>query len=424
MTPPAAVPHSDRLHVCFVVQEWLPGQLNGIARLTHTRACGLAERGHTVRVLTTTSRSPSVSVENGLHVHRIRSEHHALPPGEVTPQLLWDRSASVLDELLRVDGFQPIDIVDIPNWDVEGLATILDGRFATVLGLYTSIASYVAVDGRFRPDDPVYAAVIDAERRCYAGAAAFTAGSDAIVEEIEQFFGVSLPRDRLARIDHGLAAVGPPAPFQAPPVDAEHPLEVLFVGRCEARKGIETLLRAVPRIAAEVRDVRFTIVGDDTVASPRGSTYRDEFMSSWAGCEFGSLVTFEGVLDDVEVNQRYRRADVAVVPSLFESFGLVAVEAMRVGTPVVASDTSGLREVVGGDGAGVLVPPDDPQLLADAVVQLLRDPHRRARLGRAGYERYVGRYTAERMVDELERFFDDLSLRVRATAGDGPGAHR
>lgn len=405
------------LHVCFVVQEWLPAQLNGIARLVLIRARGLAARGHIVRVVTAATEAPSFAIEDGLHVHRIATEHHDLPDQDATPQALWNRSASVLQELIRIDGTQPIDVVDIPNWDVEGLATILDGRFTTVLGLHTSLASYVELDARFRRDDPVYAAVLEAERRCYLGATAFTANSDAILEEIEDFFDITLPRDRVAKIYHGVPSVGPPKTVQVRPSEAGHPLEVLFVGRLEARKGIETLLSAVPRVAAEVRDVRFTVVGDDSVASPRGATYREEFISSWAGGEFGSLVTFEGVLDDAELAQRYRRADVAVVPSLFESFGLVALEAMRVGTPVVASDTSALREVIGSDGAGVLVPPADPQLLSDAVVQLLRDPHRRARIGRAGYERFLARFTDDRMIDELEAFYERLRMLARPWPG-------
>lgn len=397
-----------RLHICYVVQEWLPAQLNGIARLVHARATGLAARGHTVRVVTrSTSGERDTALEAGVWVHRISTTHHDRPADETVPQPLWDHSASVLDELQRIDVEQPIDVVDVPNWDVEGLATIRDGSFRTVLGLYTSLASYVAVDGRFEHADPAVRDVLDAERRCYQLADAFLAASTTIVDELESSFDVTIPRDRLGLVPHGIPAPTPPPSRSVRPPMGQ-PLDVLFVGRLEARKGIGTLLTAIPRIAAEVRDVRFTIVGDDRIASPSGRSFREEFETSYAGQHFGDLVTFTGVVDDAERDRRYRACDVFVAPSLFESFGLVLLEAMRLGKPVIAGDTSGMREVVGGDGAGVLVTPTDPQALADAVVELLRDPGRRAHIGLAGRRRFEAVFSQDRMIDGIERFLGDL----------------
>ena len=100
----------------------------------------------------------------------------------------------MLDELARIDVHHPIDVVDVPNWDVEGYATIIDGRFTTVLGLHSGVAAYVATDPRFSADDPIVKEVLEAERTCYRRADAFLAASGAVVDEIEQGFGVSFPR--------------------------------------------------------------------------------------------------------------------------------------------------------------------------------------------------------------------------------------
>ena len=409
-------PTGQRLHICDVVQEWLPGQLNGIARLIHARATGLAERGHTVRVLTRSSEAHRVDLEDGVWIHRVPTRQHVRPAGLTLPQGLWNHSASILDELRAIETSRAVDVVDVPNWDVEGLATILDGSFVTVLGLYTSLASYVAVDARFAEHDPTVRDVLDAERLCYERADAFLAASTAIVDEVEQAFGLSLPRDRLGLVPHGLPDVDR---FEPCSRRADGSLDVLFVGRLEPRKGIDTFLDALPLIAGAVPHSRFTIVGDDAIVAPSGRTFREDFEKSEVGGRMAHVVEFAGVVDEEELAHRYAACDVFVAPSRFESFGLILVEAMRAGKPVVACDASGMREVIGDSGAGVLIPPGDRDALARAVIDLLRDAARRRSVGAAGRRRFEERFTRERMIDGVEAFLDRL---VDGTKTVRPGA--
>ena len=100
-----------------------------------------------------------------------------------------------------------------------------------------------------------------------------------------------------------------------------------------------------------------------------------------------------GITDD-ELARLYGEAQVAVVPSLYEGFSLPAIEAMSCGVAVVATTGGALPEVVGTDGeTGLLVPPDDPGALAGAIARLLDDDALRARLGAAGRERVISRFT-------------------------------
>ena len=399
-------PARPRLHVCYVAQEWLPAH-NGVARLVHARASGLAARGHVVRVLTLTEGRHTVALEDGIWVHRLPSTDHPFPPGVIMPPRLWNRSASVLDELVRISEAQPIDVVDVPNWDVEGYATIVDGRFRTVLGLHSGVAAYIATDPRFSADDPIMQEVLDAERTCYREADAFIAASDAIVAEIEQGFGVSFPRARLALVPHGLPQLSEVSEPRHHGGD-DRDLEVLFVGRLEPRKGVDTLLEAIPIVLDAVSGVRFTLVGDDEISSPRGSTFRLEFQESPIGRRFADRVTFTGIIDDDELTRCYSSCDIFVAPSRFESFGLILLEAMRHGKPVVAGDAGGMREVIGDEGAGILVPPGDPAALARALISLLRDPQLRDAVGTAGRRRFEERFTQDRMTDGIEEFFVGL----------------
>jgi glycosyltransferase involved in cell wall biosynthesis len=106
-------------------------------------------------------------------------------------------------------------------------------------------------------------------------------------------------------------------------------------------------------------------------------------------------------------------ADVVVMPSLFEAFGLVAVETFAACRPLVASDVGGLREVVDQD-SGLLVPPGEPRALAHAVVEVLSSPAKARAMAAAGYERFERRFTVDAMVGGWARFYEDAVGRSAA----------
>jgi glycosyltransferase involved in cell wall biosynthesis len=153
-------------------------------------------------------------------------------------------------------------------------------------------------------------------------------------------------------------------------------------------KGLEDLLAAVAKLRTE-REVELVVVG----------TPRPDGPAARAVTRFGlgPAVRFVTGLSDVDLAALFRAAEVAVVPSRFEGFSLPAVEAMACGTPLVATTAGALPEVVGPDGHAALhVPPADPEALAAAIGRLLDDPDLRRRLGAAGRERVLARYTWRR----------------------------
>ncbi|MDI6872770.1 MAG: glycosyltransferase family 4 protein [Actinomycetota bacterium] len=170
---------------------------------------------------------------------------------------------------------------------------------------------------------------------------------------------------------------------------------LLFVGRKEPRKGLHVLLRALPRVRREHPEVRLLVVGTD--GGRRG--------------EEG--VTWLGRLPDELLPAAYRTAQVMVVPSLGrESFGIILLEAMACGVPVVASDIPGYRSVVEDGVQGLLVPPGDPEALASAILALVEDAHLRRRLAEAGRER-AEEYSWERLVAKVEEAYRE-ALETKA----------
>ena len=158
---------------------------------------------------------------------------------------------------------------------------------------------------------------------------------------------------------------------------------VLFAGRLEYEKGVQTVLDALHGLRELVGPTEFLIAGV--------GTYSEELRRKVAELELEEHVRFTGVLADHDLRLHYAAADVAVAPSIYEPFGLVAVEAMACGTPVVVGDTGGLREVVSG-GHGLTFTPQDAEHLTEVLGRVLSDRRLAAELTSRGRERILARY--------------------------------
>lgn len=179
---------------------------------------------------------------------------------------------------------------------------------------------------------------------------------------------------------------------------------ILFVGRFYPRKGVPILFRALPRIAERIPDVRLLIVGGGLL----DPWYR------WLARNAPVDVRFLGELSSRDIPRAYRSADVFVAPSTGqESFGIVHLEAMACGVPIVASDIDGYREVLDAGRDALLFPNRDARALADAVVRVLTEP-RLARSMAANGRAKAERHAWSGIARALEAFYLDLIDRKHA----------
>jgi phosphatidyl-myo-inositol alpha-mannosyltransferase len=188
-------------------------------------------------------------------------------------------------------------------------------------------------------------------------------------------------------VDLGSAPQGPKAP-------ADH-MRLLFVGRAEERKGLPILLSAFEALIEHVPS-RLTVIGSDP----------EEISRRVANPEVAARIDAVGKVSDEELWRRLGDADLLVAPSLAgESFGMVLIEAFAAGTPVIASEIAGYRDVVSDDVDGVLVPPANPQALAEELQRLSLEPERRRAMGEAG-RRSAERYAWPRIAAEVSDAYE------------------
>lgn len=199
----------------------------------------------------------------------------------------------------------------------------------------------------------------------------------------------------------------------------EHKL-ILFVGRIEPLKGIDTLIEAVALAFKHRQDLRghvcVAIIGGDVSDDPaKMSAEMNRLQALRAELGVEDLVTFLGKQSQTDLPLYYSAAEALVVPSHYESFGMVAVEALACGTPVIASDVGGLSYIVEDGVTGFLVPDQTPTILADRLQFLLQvEPLRRA-FGRRAAEA-AKRYAWSAVADEIIEQYARLGAPIRHLA--------
>ena len=201
--------------------------------------------------------------------------------------------------------------------------------------------------------------------------------SQASQRDIAAAFGV--PRERFRVVANGINT----DIFHPEPTIERLANEIMVTNSADTPlKGLRFLIEAISILSKE-REIRLTVIG-----KPKKDSVIERLVTE---LDLRHRVTFTGRIEDREFPIYYARATLAVVPSLYEGFGLPAGEAMACGVPVISTTGGALPEVVG--DAGILVPPGDARALAEAIRDLLDQPHKRDQLGRAGYARVLEQFT-------------------------------
>lgn len=254
------------------------------------------------------------------------------------------------------------------------------------------------------------------ERRTMAGSERVIAATELDRAQIERHYGALAPIAVIpGGVDLARFAPGDQGAARAGLGLAADGRVLLFVGRIQRLKGIEVLLRAFSML--QDIQARLVVVGGrpNTTHESR-EIGRLEQLAARLGIT--ERVLFAGAVPHAELPMYYAAADVTVMPSSYESFGLVAVESLACGRPVVATRVGGLRTIVRDGETGLLVPWRDPAMFAEALRSVLLDDRLRARMGAAA-PASVARFSWDRIGDEHLAVYEDVlaGRAARAVAG-------
>lgn len=175
---------------------------------------------------------------------------------------------------------------------------------------------------------------------------------------------------------------------------------ILFVGALSPSKGLDVLVKAMPKILGDVPNTKLILVGDGVL--------REELGKETKELGIGSKVRFEGFVSDTsEKALFYKASDVFVLPSIQECFPIVNLEAMASGIPIVASKIGGIPDAVRDGETGLLVQPEDPSALAEAVIRLLQDQQFRNRMAKEGQQKAQD-FSWQKIAEQTAKLYKDV----------------
>jgi glycosyltransferase involved in cell wall biosynthesis len=361
-----------------------------------------------------------VAAPPGVTVHRV------LAPPLIGPDAVagapvaehLGHAAAVHRAVAEIHEREPLDAVVTPLWGCEGVVCLLDERFPTVVSCMTSATTIQELRGAGAEPSAETAQLIGLERATMRRARyAHGLTRAALGKTLSDYGAEPLQAEVVGRGASDRAAIR-----EAAGATARGAPEILFVGRLERRKGVDALLGAAERLAAGGVRLSLVLVGPDSDDTETGEPYRRSFERAPGGDpDLRGLVRFAGAVDDEELDSLYAGADIVCVPSRYESHGVVLVEAMMFGKPIVACAAGGVPEVVEEGGNALLAAPGDPDSLADRLRRLLVDPDLRRRFGARSRALFEERFEAGAVADRMASFLQRVATahpRVAAAPPD------
>ena len=388
------------LRIALLCAEFGGPSPGGVAVYTEHLAEGLARLGHEVTVFRS-GYGPGTAKPESYRVVGI-------PPEADRPLAM-----TALNHLRALGDPCPFDIVESPLWGGEGAAIGLADIAPLVVRLETPLEVVRAMSGLPLTADMI--AGIAGERLALCYASGVIAISRAIAGTVQEVYEARLAT--LARLETVIPIGLPGADSLAFDSVPEEPtdeggIHLLYVGRLEARKGILDLGMAFAEAALAEPGLTLWIAGADNSEADghrarTGQSYEQTLRALW-GPDLSRRVRFLGRVSESAKNSLIRRCDAFVAPSLYESFGIVFLEAMRQAKPVIATRIGGIPEIVVEGETGLLVPPGDPGSLASAMKAMAADPALRERMGSVGLARFVELFSIEAFARRSAAFYREV----------------
>jgi glycosyltransferase involved in cell wall biosynthesis len=386
------------MKVCIVTPEFpredSPGR-GGVGTYSETLASALLARGVEVHVVIYRDHPLTGSLRSDLPV---RLHYVQLPWVRYFSSLLpglW-QSLVLARFLRRLDRVQRFDVIEMYNDEGITLFPLLAFRSRTALRFHTSVRQHVVNKGERFIWRRRFSAWLD--KMAARAAAHMVTHSRFHVAEMADEYGID--PQKILMIPHctrGSEAAG---------CDTSLPV-VGYIGALDRRKGIDVFLNSIPGILERCPQARILIVGKDMGCQP-GMSWKDWYLKTHGP---DTRVDFTGSVTNSALEDLWHRIGIIVVPSRYESFGLIVIEGFARRKAVVASAASALQEVA--EGGAILISPENSPELSEVVVELIQDPELREKIASDGYRRYQAHYGLDVFAGRVYDFYQGIAAGSR-----------
>jgi glycogen(starch) synthase len=389
------------LRVMMLSWEFPPRIIGGISPHVFFLSKSLAKNGVKVYVVTCDfPGAPAHEVIDGVEVYRVDSYKNPSPDFATWVYLMnmnMQKEAAAIANKLGGG----IDVFHAHDWLVATAGIGLKHIFRKPLLVTMHSTEMGRRDGKHTANEKM---IHETEAWLTYEAWKVVCCSDYMVQHVKWVFG--LPSDKLVMVPNGVnSEIYENAESKEDLKNFRSrfalPGEkiVLYVGRLVYEKGIHVLINAIPKVIQKV-DAKFIIVGSGYM--------KEQLLNIVRSMGLEHKVLFEGFVDEKTLINLQKCADVSVVPSLFEPFGIVALEAMAAGSPVVVSDTGGLSEIVDHETTGVKVYPNNPESLAWGITRVLLDERFSTYIKRNAYKKIIERYNWEKIGLQTKHVYEEV----------------
>ncbi len=351
------------MKILMLTWEYPPRVVGGISRVVHDLSHKLVKDGQDVTVVTyRDGDTPYFEDDDGVKVHRV--DNFMIAPNNFIDwvmQLNFNMIAKT-GEIIAKEG--KFDVIHAHDWLTAYAAKTLKTSYNIPM-ICTIHATEAGRNNGIRTDMQKY--INDTEWLLTYEASEVIVNSNYMKSEIQRLFG--LPFEKINVVPNGVNLNNFNNVYRDYDFRRRFAMDnekiVLFIGRLVYEKGIQHLISAMPKILDHYHDVKLVIAGKGGML--------DELKAQANNLGISQKVYFAGYLNSKDVQKMYRCADISVFPSTYEPFGIVALEAMLAGVPVVVSDIGGLNEIVEHGVTGMKSYAGNPNSIADSILTLLFD---------------------------------------------------
>ncbi len=386
------------MRIALLTSFFPPQTCHGIAKYIDDLAIGLSEHGHNVVIFAQRRNKPQTE-KRFLFTIQWTQKYKGFFTKYVPSLGLIISSFCSYKALMRSHKSNPYDIIEYPNDGITGLATLLLGLGKQRPIFVTRLSSPRAI---FPKKNKLHRITETLESWQTNLSDGIISNTEANLKLCTNIYNIPQKKPKIV-ISHSIQTEGMK---QETSVTSDDTYHVLFVGRMEKRKGFDVLAASWPAIIKSIPNARLLVVGQDLPYKKNISFFNWSTRKIPKKCL--STIDYLGMVNSDQLLSLYKKCHVCVVPSRYESFGLVILEAMRFGKPVVGCRVGGIPEVIADNKTGILVPKDDPLALKQAVIKILRDEKFRKELGQQAIEEIKIKFSPEKFIAQTISFYCSL----------------